>query len=540
MAVYKTLTLSPLKLMLDTQNPRFIIPPNATQIDARNYLLEYEGVVNLAKGINGFGGLMPGERIIVCKENNSYVVLEGNRRVCACQLLIDPSLVPGNFLTKFPTVNQTVIDNISKITVDVTDSRKDTQTVLAERHIEGPRRWSPISKKKFFASYFDEGNSIDFISQMTGAKKSEVLKDVKDYHLILYALNLPYWTEEEKNTNLNLISIKIDPFLRLFSARSKKLQINATELLKLDYNDRTLQPFSLLGKDLFNQCIYLIAKAVFIDKVVDTRKSIEDVPDLLEFIESNPVPSIIVNVSSENKSPGSNQVSSNNEIVPTNEDQITQTSVEVNQISFLDDEPAQLDKNSKVESTDVPLQNKPNEENSEKADSSLNPSNILVPPQVTSPKPARFFANLTWSKVDNLNPENTGLIAYADEIQRLSQYNHYGKYPISTAMLLRSLIEHTLKYYAREKNLWTKIKTNPKDNDPKLEVIIKYYVTNSTNIFQDKDVRRLFDVIFNNSGLKSCLDLVVHQPQSSRPTKEILDTVADIGLFSFINNILNS
>lgn len=286
MSSYKTIKISPLKLLLDTKNPRFIISPHASQENARDYLIENENIKTLAKSIVEFGDLMPGERIIVCKENDKYVVLEGNRRICACQCILKPQLIPDRYKSNFINSSKKVIDNISNIAVDVASSRESAQIVLARRHIEGPERWSPISKKKFFASYFQSGISVEDISILTGTKKSEITKDIKDYFMLLYAINLPIWTQEQKSTYLNLIKIKIDPFLRLFSAKSKQLKINANELLKISYDSNTLSFRSELNKETFDEAIYLIAKATFIDKVVDTRKSIEHVPGLIELVNS--------------------------------------------------------------------------------------------------------------------------------------------------------------------------------------------------------------------------------------------------------------
>lgn len=58
------------ELLLDERNPRFIIPPNADQSSIINYLLENENVLILAREIVQFGGLMPGERIIVTKQQS--------------------------------------------------------------------------------------------------------------------------------------------------------------------------------------------------------------------------------------------------------------------------------------------------------------------------------------------------------------------------------------------------------------------------------------------------------------------------------------
>ena len=81
------ITISPLDLVLDAQNPRFVILSNRAQEEIRKYLVTYEDVCQLSSAINEYGSLLPGERIVVLRENDQYVVIEGNRRTCSLQLL---------------------------------------------------------------------------------------------------------------------------------------------------------------------------------------------------------------------------------------------------------------------------------------------------------------------------------------------------------------------------------------------------------------------------------------------------------------------
>ena len=83
-----TVTLSPLELLLDAENPRFVILAHREQSDIRKYLLAYEDVCQLASEINDYGGLLLGERIVVLPQDDSTLLLKGNRRTCSMQLLL--------------------------------------------------------------------------------------------------------------------------------------------------------------------------------------------------------------------------------------------------------------------------------------------------------------------------------------------------------------------------------------------------------------------------------------------------------------------
>jgi len=95
--------IKPLDIALDRDNPRINVEPSDKESDIIRKLIKYEDVVDLARKI-AKTGLLPGERIITVQENGQWVVLEGNRRICACKLLLSPNLVPVEYRKTFPTI----------------------------------------------------------------------------------------------------------------------------------------------------------------------------------------------------------------------------------------------------------------------------------------------------------------------------------------------------------------------------------------------------------------------------------------------------
>jgi len=79
-------------ISLDKENPRIPESRRANQDYIRSHMISYEGVLELASKISDWGGLFPHERIIVIQEKGEYVVVEGNRRVCASYILLRPWL----------------------------------------------------------------------------------------------------------------------------------------------------------------------------------------------------------------------------------------------------------------------------------------------------------------------------------------------------------------------------------------------------------------------------------------------------------------
>lgn len=255
---FTTMEFSPLVLTLDPKNPRFLYI-QMTQEKARDYLLTYSKVRELARDIVTTGGLYPGERIVVYKnEKEDYIVLEGNRRVCACQMLLNPSLIPQSFQVTFPTINDITRQAITEIDVDVVSSREAANQFLASRHIGSVERWDPLAKKKFFEEKFAAGQSIDDIAYTHNYPKGEIKQDIVEYYLFNMAFSLPCWTDSQKENELNLFSIELDRFIRIFNTRGAK------RAFKLRANATTLKPESDLPGDRLTRILQRIIIALIL------------------------------------------------------------------------------------------------------------------------------------------------------------------------------------------------------------------------------------------------------------------------------------
>ena len=69
------IAISPLDLLLDTENPRFVILQSREQADIRKYLVTYEDVCQLATDINTYGRLLPGGELLLCMKAISMLWL---------------------------------------------------------------------------------------------------------------------------------------------------------------------------------------------------------------------------------------------------------------------------------------------------------------------------------------------------------------------------------------------------------------------------------------------------------------------------------
>ena len=121
-------------LILDDENPRFassvLVQDSAAKVSQTaiiNHLLKYADIIKLANRINNVQELHGSEVITCYKRNDDYVVLEGNRRICACKLLLNRSLIPDDYKSNFPFLKDETKDNIERILVIVYPNREAVQ-----------------------------------------------------------------------------------------------------------------------------------------------------------------------------------------------------------------------------------------------------------------------------------------------------------------------------------------------------------------------------------------------------------------------------
>jgi hypothetical protein len=276
--------LSPLNIALDRDNPRINVEPADTESDIIQKLLQYEEVQELARKIAQVG-LLPGERVIVVHEQGQWVALEGNRRICACKLLLSPQLVPAEFRKTFPKLTTaTEVQRIEKIDVDVAPDRKTAEPILTLRHTEsGIRKWKPVARMRRVRRLLDEGFTVDQIASEYNATAGNIRKTIREYRLLQLAEGLKGLTSSEQQ-KLNNPDLKTNPYTRFFELSGVK------EYLGLSFSadgDVIIQP----PRRDFDAKLKLIVKAFLNNTNFDTRTDPAEVlgPDFKRFKQQPPI-----------------------------------------------------------------------------------------------------------------------------------------------------------------------------------------------------------------------------------------------------------
>lgn len=144
-------TLKVCELEFDRENPRlaeFDIEETTSEQEIIALLWQAMDVNELVLSIAA-SGFFEHEPLIVARENDKNVVVEGNRRLCALKLLTDPMIAEENGWT-LPVISTFVRATLDDIPVLI-QSREDSWKYTGFKHVNGPAKWSSFAKAKYIA-----------------------------------------------------------------------------------------------------------------------------------------------------------------------------------------------------------------------------------------------------------------------------------------------------------------------------------------------------------------------------------------------------
>ena len=258
-----------LKLKLDAENPRFassiLVKENGKKIsqdEIRKHLLKYSNVIELANRIKGVGELHGGELISCCRTDgieNEYIVLEGNRRACACQLLLNRDLIPPEYKNKIPTIEEDVKENIRHVQITLYSDRNSIQAYLSDRHINSVKTWSPLEKNNFYMNLFQQYGDIESIQKHTPDKETKIAEAIKKYKFFMDIFNLIKLDHPQiEIENLDYLPL-VDTLGKILISNDPDVGLN----LEFDKSKLIYVPKSE-KKEIYQQILKLVGEAFLI------------------------------------------------------------------------------------------------------------------------------------------------------------------------------------------------------------------------------------------------------------------------------------
>lgn len=151
-------------LHLDAKNPRLGRETTArAPREILQYLFDHDKALDVAESIakNGF---FPNEPLLVVREDEKLVVLEGNRRLAALKALREPGLLEGTKQRQVERLARAIVDpgSIATVSVTVAPSRRATDRQIAARHVGTPvLAWQAENRASFILDKLEEGYDND-------------------------------------------------------------------------------------------------------------------------------------------------------------------------------------------------------------------------------------------------------------------------------------------------------------------------------------------------------------------------------------------
>lgn len=173
------------ELRFDPDNPR--IPTDVDPTDEQavlDWMLQDAGLVELMGSI-AVNGFFPAEPLLItpAESGSGYWVLEGNRRLAAVKLLLEPERAPRRKVAVAAAAAEVVDqDALSRLPCVEFGHRRDVLDYLGYRHITGIKEWEPAAKARYLRELYNEhlGHSGDDvyrkIARIIGSRSDYVMR----------------------------------------------------------------------------------------------------------------------------------------------------------------------------------------------------------------------------------------------------------------------------------------------------------------------------------------------------------------------------
>lgn len=478
------------------ENPRHAIA--SSEEDTLKKLFEAVGnhyMLNLADDVQR-NGLLGNQQIVVVysEKAKKYVVYEGNRRVAAIKLLLDPD--------SFSFLDKATIDKAKKIGQQggipevincyVTDEA-DAFFIMERLHSgedkgRGIKQWTSREKEAFRVRRSHE-KTLSYLIDFYVKKHFEGL----DITTIL-----PFTTIQ-----------------RIFNNREIKKQIGLDNSDESTFTNARMRLVIEASKWIEEQAK---ASGVAATRLFNKARTIEDklLPWIQAYQQNNGLSS-----SAEPQS-GDAEVALQNDDSPSSDNADVVGGANPNEVN------GTINGGQPDEQVGRTTENTGNENTNTSAGGSRN-----LP---------YFFQGLNYSSLDPNDADTHGVSAVCRELQLFSDKRLVSTYPIASAFLVRALIEQSIIYYSKKHNIqgqnkliWENIK-----NISKLSGIIDNFKRNLPNYITDATMRQYFTTLFGSyQDNVDPLNWVVHKPAEFQLAATTLIDLPRSGLLALINFMIS-
>ena len=186
-------------LHFDHKNPRLAeygITETTSEEEIAVVLWDAMDVRELVQSIAA-SGFFQHEPLIVATEKRQKVVIEGNRRLAAVRVLLDPGLVETTGY-EIPKLSKTERRKLEELPT-VPESRSDAWRYLGFKHVNGPAKWSSYAKARYIADvHATYSVSLADIAEQIGDRHQTVQRLYRGLMVIEQAERLKVYDREDR------------------------------------------------------------------------------------------------------------------------------------------------------------------------------------------------------------------------------------------------------------------------------------------------------------------------------------------------------
>lgn len=222
--------ISPDRLLLDLENPRFGLIDAQDQEEAIAILAERADLRELWNSINE-RGFEPFEPLVAFPyDENRFVVVEGNRRLAAVKSLRDGSLAAELRIAP-PSMTARAASTTKLLPVMVVARRDDADDYIGFKHINGPSTWGSLAKAKFAVKLFDklskngDESRTQQLSRRLGDSRQLILRSLVAYKVFEQARDAEMLSHRELTDN----SLEFSHLYTMLQNPSARLYLGLTE-----------------------------------------------------------------------------------------------------------------------------------------------------------------------------------------------------------------------------------------------------------------------------------------------------------------------
>ncbi|AVP02283.1 hypothetical protein AM379_18550 [Enterobacter cloacae complex sp. FDA-CDC-AR_0132] len=264
-------------LKLDERNPRFgeDYSGKATQTDILNNIVKNYGVTDVLSSI-AINGYFSAEPMVVKKINDKeYTVMEGNRRLSACLILIEDDRARDqidifkSYIKNYHEHGSHRLQKIPAIVFEGAQDNKPLVSYLGVRHIVSTKDWDSYAKAAWISRTVNDGEmSISDISSMIGDKHNTIKRLLQGFNFVKQLEKSGKYTKED-SVKKGRGSNSAYPFSWVYTLLGYK---SVQDFVQLSSEEKEIEPIN--SEKLDNA--KLLMTAMFGDKRTGKNSQVND------------------------------------------------------------------------------------------------------------------------------------------------------------------------------------------------------------------------------------------------------------------------